>query len=519
MLGDLSSDIMGTTAAPKLPSIVNHDWLNVDLTKYDNFPSDNNPVRIVPKLSDLWGHGQNQANTLNLVPNSTVMPLGIRSSEEDAKAVQQVIKEAKKAIMAGLRGKELSSHLRCRFAAKHLTMAAEELKKVSEEIGLLGNVYIDASAFNTYEEAEQFVRQHQTRLARDILLNTESLSPNVISMLAHSFHKNVVASVDYNEATFQKYKDHLVTAKQIPSDFVIDSKETLRAAFLYQKPVQKEVVAQKEEKKFTAEQLKAGIAQIAEEREVKAAELEDSMNISKIRPIVSFVQENLAKGKDASALKEMLRKKFVACDIKVASEALSVALTKDGLTDSHIDGLLKEGKITAVLAQELKHIGKRFPIRQAMYAEPERAERLVGQVGYFHVLDGRKASDKYETYRTASIEALKKGFDPDSIQEKLAKKLSPEVAGQIVVEAVSRFNALPSGVVANKPVKVKTAIVYEEPEAKQTLPSPDTIIPQTQEILSYFDGAEMIVDIDSPKTFSTMEIEGLSGHAGIDETL
>jgi hypothetical protein len=513
---DLSTDIMGTSA-PKLPSIVNHDWLSVDLSKYDNYPSDNNSVRIVPKLSELWNHGQ--SNSLNLIPNSTVMPLGIRGSDEDAKAVQQIVKEAKKAIMSGLRGKPLSQHLRCRFAAKHLSMAAEELKKVSEEIGLLGNVYIDASAFNTYEEAEQFVRQNRTRLARDILLNTESLSANVISMLASSFHKNVVASVEYNEDTFKKYHHHLVMSQRIPADFVIDSKETLRAAFLYQKPDVVEEVAAPEERRFSDEQMKAGMEMIVEGQAVKAAELQDSLNLSKISPIVSFVQENLAKGKKASALKEMLRKRFASCDIQVASEALLVTLSQDGLMDEHVDGLLKAGKITGVLAHELKRIGKKFPVKVAKYAAQEKAVKAVGQVGYFHVLDGKKATDEYETYRNASVEALRKGFEPNAIRAKLSAKLSPEVAGQIVVEAVSRFNSVPAGLVANKPVKVKSTIVYQDPTPKQTLPNPETIIPQTQEMLSYFEGCEMNVDIDAPKNFSTMSIDGLSSHAGIDETM
>ncbi|MBE3086364.1 MAG: hypothetical protein IMZ64_09140, partial [Bacteroidetes bacterium] len=80
--GDLCSDIVGTN--PVYPEIVDHSWLDVDLSKYDNYPSDNNPVRVVPKLHDLWNHAAQTG--INLVPNATVRPLGVRSSEEDAYA-------------------------------------------------------------------------------------------------------------------------------------------------------------------------------------------------------------------------------------------------------------------------------------------------------------------------------------------------------------------------------------------------------------------------------------------------
>jgi hypothetical protein len=76
--GDLCSDIIGTN--PKYAPIVDHNWLNVDLSKYDNYPSDNNPVRVLPKLHDLWNHGNLDSNT-NLVPNTQSMPLCVHSSE------------------------------------------------------------------------------------------------------------------------------------------------------------------------------------------------------------------------------------------------------------------------------------------------------------------------------------------------------------------------------------------------------------------------------------------------------
>jgi len=515
--GDLCSDIVGTQ--PNYPKIVDHSWLNVDLSKYDNYPSDNNPVRIVPKLHDLWNHAANQ-NGLNLIPNAQVMPLGVRSSEEDLRAVDQIVKEAKKAVMAGLKGKNLSGHLRARFSSKHIAMAQEALKKVAEEIGLLGNVYIDASAFNTYDEAEKFLSQHRTRLARDILMNTEGLHPSVISTLASDFHKNVVASIEYNESLLNKYRDYLVQSKRIPADTIIASKEDLKNAFLYEKPA---VIAEStpvQEKRLTEEQAKLATEQMWAEKSISDCEARDSVLIPKISPIVAFVQENLAKGKTAVDIKGMMRSKYAMSDIQDAVEPITVALSKEGLSEAHLDGLVKEGKISLVMGSELKKIGKKFPIKKAQEFEGAvETEKPVGIPGYLYPLKGTNSTDKNEGYRSAAVEAMKKGFELEQIKGKLLQKLSAEEVDQVLAEAVNQLNALPAGIVANKAEKPKK-IMVEEAEPKQTLPDPSTIPGQLNDINATFEGCMMNeIDIDGSQTFNAVEIGDLFNRSGIDETI
>ena len=516
--GDLCSDIVG--ANPVYPPIVDHSWLDVDLAKYDNYPSDNNPVRIIPKLHDLWNHAANQ-NGLNLIPNAQVMPLGVQSSEEDIKAVDQIVKEAKKAVMAGLKGKELSGHLRARFASKHIAMAQEALKKVAEEIGLLGNVYIDASAFSTYDEAEKFLSQHRTRLARDILMNTVGLHPSVVSSLAVGFHKNVVSSVDYNEDLLNKYRDHLIQSKRIPADTIIASKEDLRNAFLYEIPAVVTEVAPVQEKRLSEEQAKLATEQMWAEKGISDCEARDSILVPKISPIVAFVQENLAKGKRASDIKGMIRSKFAMTDIQDAVEPITVTLSKEGLTEANIDGLVKKGKISLVMGSELKKIGKKFPVKKAQEFEGavEVAPRPVGIPGYLYPLDGKNNTDKNEGYRSASVEALKKGFELDQVKAKLLKKLSAEEADQVLAEAVTELNSIAAGVVANKAVK-PAKIAVEEVAPKQTLPDPSTIPGQLSEIQATFEGSMMDeIDIDGSQNFNAVEIGDLFNRSGLDESM
>jgi hypothetical protein len=514
--GDLCSDIVGTN--PVYPKVVDHSWLDVDLSKYDNYPSDNNPVRVVPKLHDLWNHAAQTG--INLVPNATVMPLGIRSSEEDIRAVDQVVKEAKKAAMAGLKGKNFSDHIRARFSSKHITMAQEALKKVAEEIGLLGNVYIDASAFNSYGDAEKFLSQHRNRLARDILMNTEGLNPYVVSMLASNFHKNVVPSIDYNETTLKKYHDHLVQAKRIPEDMIIASKEDLRKAFLYEKP--QEVVESTEVpvKRIEGEQAKQAMEQMLHDKSVSDCEARDSILLSKISPIVAFVQKNLTQGKTAGALKEMVKTKYALTDIKDAAEALAVTLSKEGLSENHIESLVKEGKISLVLGTELKKIGKEFPVKELHKFEGAvEVEKTAGLQGYMYSLEGKRATDNYESIRQAAAEALKKGFDLNSIRAKMLKKISAEDVDRVLSEAMALYNSIPAGVVANKTKKI-SKIMVEEPASKQTLPDPSTIAAELKELEMTFEGSMMDeIAIDPVRNFKAVEIGGLFNRDGIDKII
>jgi len=501
--GDLCSDIVGTN--PVQPPIIDHSWLDVDLAKYDNYPSDNNPVRVIPKLNDLWENNGAQTGA-NLVPNCQVQPLGVRSSN-GTKEAHQVVKEAKKAIMSGLKGKALSQHLRARFASKHIKMAQDELKKIAEEVGLLGNVYIDASAFDSYQEAEQFLNQHRNRLARDILMETDGIHINTISLLASTFHKNVVSSINYDETLLEKYRNHLVQAKRIPADTIIASKEDLRDAFLYVAKKAAPVVAEpKSEKKMAEEQKQEIMSKLSEEKALKAAEEKDMLLLPKIYPIAAFVQESLSKGKKASAVKELVKAKFAMADIQVASEALGVVLSKAGLSEENISKLIKAGEITLTLGEKLKEIGQKYVAKEVQTFDGGNVtEKSVGVQGYEYSLSGKKSS-KNETYRNAAVEAIQKGIDLERVKGKLLQKFSTEDTDQILTEALIVVNS--STAQANKVVKPKKAVV-ESPTEKVTLPDPSTIPDQIKEVLSTFENLNTDIDINPSVECAPVSVEGL----------
>ena len=410
MLGNLPESIIGTT--PSNPPIVNHDWLNPNPPGYDNYPSDNNSVRVLPKLAELWG--TKESTGINLIPNQgACSQSGPMASKDDS---DEVIQDAKQAMMLGHKGKELVAHLRSRHSSEKLLKAKDALEKLSSEQGLLGNVYIDASAFSSAREAEEFLKLHRARLARDIVVNASKINANVISLLASQFRKNVVASVNYNEDLFAQYKTHLVEAGRIDKDFVINSKETLRNAFLYVKP--KQVVAKAPVQKVSGDL--SGKEFKNEKLSNQAKFAQEELDFKVVRPIIVFAREQLAKGKSKKDLKEMLRAKYAMNDLKQSGKYLAMVIADQGLVAETVDKLVTANEIPEYIGEELKKLGRQYPIK-AVEAVANKVGRNIGQQGYFYNLTGKSATSELHV---KALEALRKGDSIRKVASMVVQELS-----------------------------------------------------------------------------------------------
>lgn len=509
MLGELPQEILG--ADPKYPPINNLDYLSVDTKNYDNYPSDNNSVRIQPKLADLWNH--NRVNTgLSLIPNQVGRPM--ESADENPVVVDDIIREAKKAMMSGLKGSELAEHLRARFSSDDIVSAKDAMMKLSEEQGLLGNVYIDASAFANAKEAESFLAAHRNRLAQDIVINDSKVSSEAIGYLANKFRKNVVAKISYDEGTLKKYKMHLVGSGKIKNSFVVDSKEALRKAFLAVPVPEKRAVTACTKKKISKEVAMKEMIQMRENKRAVKKAAEDEFTFRRIYPILEYARENLSKGKTGNNLKGMLRGKYASIDLKDAARYLTVILSTH-VTPEHINKLMEMSKVSKMIGNDLKKLIKAHPLKVAQFKEEEH-ERQIGVQGYYHVLEGKKSSEFTEHLEPA-VEALRKGFSLEQVKEQLlGKKLSNVNAENVLLRAVKNFNEVSVGVKANtfKP-QPKKKVVADLP-APKTLPDPETIIPETQEIIDFYKGASFDIEIDGAPDTTPLEIEGLDSKSGLD---
>lgn len=507
---ELSQDLIGTN--PKYMPIIDHSWLNVDTKAYDNFPSDNNPVRIQPKLSELWNHGNNTG--LNLIPNTICQPLRVRNAEIKG----DIIRETKKAMMAGFKGKELAEYIRDRFSSEDIITAKEDLAKLSEEQGLLGNVYVDISAFTSAKEAEQFFLNNRNRLAQNIVVNECKISPDVVSILASKFHKNVVASMSYDIKLFEKYKNHLVEAGVIGKDFVIDSKESLRNAFLYGQPQEEKVSVSivVQEKKLSSEEEAKELLNRSEKLSQNQKRAQEEINFKTAYPIVEFARQQLSKGKTGSDLKEILLSKFSLNDIKTAAKY--IALVASDQRVSFIDKFVESGKIQDFVGLSLKKLAFTYPLPRHDFENVEK-NKNIGTKGYLYALSGKKIiSDENHKY---AVESLKNGVSTEKVKEELLKKISSEEADVILIQAIKDFNTMSAGVKANVAKRLpKEKIVEDLRAAVATLPDPETIAPQIKDILSYYQDVNGTIEIDSSfGDNKTTEIGGLSSRSGIDSAL
>lgn len=514
MLGNLSQDLIGTD--PQYAPIVDHSWLKPQ--GYDNYPSDNNPLRKQPELADIWNPNR-QNSGVSLVQNQTVQPLGVRTADQEEmdtkRKVAAIVREAKKAFMAGMNVHKAADHLKSLFTKEYLKAAQDELKAVSEERGLLGNVYIDASAFETYSEAEQFLTQHRNRLAQEILFNCENMNPGIVATIASKFRKNVVSNINYNENTFRKYRDHLVMAGRIPEDFVIDSKDSLREAFLFKMPEPEQApVETKESKSMDPEEINEKLSQISEEKRAAEQETYEVLQWGSVRPILSFVQEHLSRGKSASDLKEMVKGKFAREDLNKALPYLAVMLSPEGLNKKHLASLVEQKRVSDFAAEQLETISKMFPVQKNDYEDP-MPKRSSGVPGQMYYMSGRQTAGN--PYGQATVTALVKGVDPKKVRARLSSKVGTEEADRIISAAMVEINSMPAGVKANiKQPRPKQALV-EDPKPRKRLPDPETIQSNVKEILGFYEGgSEMVVDIDAEGKRESYDIYDAASKEGLD---
>jgi len=502
--GQIPSDVIGTN--PHYAPIADHVWLSVD-SAYDNYPSDNNPVRIQPKLAEIWGTPQAQSGVM-LIPNSTMSTMG----PVPVAASSEIVKEAKKAMMLGLTGYDLGNHLRARFTQKDIAAARDDLQKLSSEQGLLGNVYIDASAFSTANEFDAFLARHRNRLAQDVVLAETKLTPEVVTVLASKYHKNVCASVTYAEPLFAKYRQHLVAAGKISKDAVIDSKESLRRAFMSEPEPVAAVVEEKPVEKLSQESVQKVLSANAEKSERLQRLALEEMDFDRVKAIVVFAREQMAKGKTGSDLKEILRTKYVGQDLKVASKYIAMVVS-DGMFGD-MDKLVEAGRLSEKSASSIKKIVTANPIKKASVETVER-ERSVGVPGYLYTLVGKSAS-AHPDFRAAAVEALRRGKTLEEIRVAMKKKLSTEDTDQVLAEAMNDFNAVGAGVKANKEQKVAKTLIEDLPE-KETLPSSEQAKQASVDFAKMFDGADLNVPVDAPRKVATQtEVQDMFNMSGID---
>lgn len=307
------------------------DWLMLTADDAKNIPTPHN-VEIIQQLQDTWGN--TDASSARLIDNHVRSE--VRASEKIASSdIEGVVKTAKKEMMLGLNGKQLSKKLASTYPVNVLIASKDKLIKLANEQGLLGGVYVDLSPFDSCEQASKVLGRNKIRLAKYVVGD-----PRISKCAGHTngycrcLGKKVLQEVEYNTALFKDYTDHLKVAGVIGHNDSIDSVEDLREALIQAntfKEANFDVVPQVEAQKVTDVSASLG--------DLESALLEDANNeigivqkeATELRPIMAFIQNEMLKGKLGSDLKDAISRKIPEPSIKKFATHIKKAVSLQGL--------------------------------------------------------------------------------------------------------------------------------------------------------------------------------------------
>lgn len=325
-MGDLSG-LMHDNA-----KIVDLSWLDVDPSTYDNIPSHNNPNNVIPQLEAAWNM-EMISNPTSFIPNQ-VLSGKSEIQEIGPEHVEPVVMVAKRAMMIGLKGDQILSHLRERFPQEQLKAASSELKKVAAEQGLLGPVYIDLGAFESTREAASFLGTHRARTA-SLAIGTPLKDANYLgdNGKVRDLGLTHVASVDYSPASLKKFASDLIQSGTIEKDATIDTKEDLQQAVMagVTATVKERTLEAVPFKGVSDKQARALLASAQGAMKVEAEKKAASERYTEARPILASMQDEMAKGKMGPALREVITAKFAEETVKNFAPEISRLASLQGL--------------------------------------------------------------------------------------------------------------------------------------------------------------------------------------------
>jgi hypothetical protein len=307
------------------------DWAVMNESEKDNIPTPNN-VEILPQLQDAWSHTAEYST--QILPNTVAV---VKSASEKIDT-SGILKQAKKDMMLGLKGKELARKLGSLYPRSHIQAAKEDLVKLSAEQGLLGNVYIDLEPFDSCEDAARILGQGRIRTARYVVGKPKR---RVCSSHGNGYckelRKKVVASIDYSAEMLNDYAQHLKIAGVIAPQQKIASKEALQAAFL-DTPKERDVPQKKQAQRIDPKAVKEKFSKELAAGYEKKAQEERRRRFSEVRPMLAYVQNQMLKGKIGGALKEAMATKYPVDRIrKYASELEKVSSLQGILGNVYVD--------------------------------------------------------------------------------------------------------------------------------------------------------------------------------------
>ena len=326
--------------------VANLDWLDVDEEAARTFePLPRQNLDIAPDLEAAWSHTDQPAS--NFVPNTgapkTMGDLGpggkLRTEPLD------IGRTARLVLMQSTDPRRLMASLRARYDADSIRAAADVLRPILAERGLLGGLYVDSKDFpdcanQNSKRAATFVRRfapeaRYTLAKQDCVGCIHRQRQADGSSRCGIFHKEIQVKVPYSEELAeavektQEAKGHKVASEGTPKERIqvallgTDvSRETSNFTGRPQPQPKKGMT------KRSSGQVLDTVAQLTKEREAAAQE---ELAAVKARPILALLRREMLKGRSEAELVHALRLAFDARELQALRPQWEPTFRKAGL--------------------------------------------------------------------------------------------------------------------------------------------------------------------------------------------
>ena len=320
------------SSAVRVPDL---DWLALAANDVKNIPVPLN-IEIIPQLQENWKR-TGEAST-NLI-GGTIRSEEISASDKiSAETIRDVVYSAKRDMMKGITGKALAQRLASTYPKNLIRAASEELKKLAGEQGLLGNVYIDITPYDSCADAAKLLGSGKIKMAKYVVGNPlRHMCSSHTTGYCKELRKSVVASMDYSDELLKAYTNHLRIAGIIGPEDVIDSKEMLRSALMKSvenKDSSKVVEPAEQKMKFTkkeADAMENDFKDLLIKEAIQAENNPELVRFMEVRPVLAFIQNEMMKGKIGNDLKEAIGTKFIPAIIEKYAAEIKKAVSLQGL--------------------------------------------------------------------------------------------------------------------------------------------------------------------------------------------
>jgi hypothetical protein len=262
--------------------LVDHEWLQAQSKQNAPF-AENQSHEQLDALANAFSYS-----------NSTDIMLEPKKVKA---AVEEVIAAAKRELMMGRSIDHVERTVLANLNPSIRSVVYKEINKLASEVGLLGNVYIDPSAFSSCEDGSKVLKNNRVASFAKKMADCSGCVQNQ-GGFCRLYKKALVNEVPYDTKTLKQYQEHLIVAGKISPEQKIASKVELQDAFILvdNKKAQATSVVFHDESK----------------RKAKSSNLEETVSSKVARDIASDLSKRLSAGMEPSLFKEYVSTRYAS---------------------------------------------------------------------------------------------------------------------------------------------------------------------------------------------------------------